>query len=101
MGFTQFINNGKTFTKVETDSTTEGIWFSLASRDIDNDGDIDFVAGNLGANSKFKASIEKPFNIYGNEFDENGSYDLVLSAFEGDKNYPVRGKECSSQQRLF
>jgi len=98
MGFTTFINNGETFTKQDIDISSEGIWFSLASGDIDNDGDIDFVAGNLGANSKFKASIEKPFNIYGNDFDDNGSYDLVLSVFEGDKNYPVRGKECSSQQ---
>jgi len=98
MGFTQFINNGETFSKKEVDVSTEGIWFSLTSGDIDNDGDIDFVAGNLGANSKFKASLEKPFNIYGNDFDENGSFDLVLSAYEGDTNYPVRGKECSSQQ---
>lgn len=98
MGFTQFINTGNAFIKNETDISTEGIWFSLASGDIDNDGDIDFVAGNLGTNSKFKASVEKPFNIYGNDFDENGSYDLVLSSYEGDKNYPVRGKECSSQQ---
>ncbi|WP_034061417.1 VCBS repeat-containing protein [Lacinutrix jangbogonensis] len=98
MGFTQFINDGEKFAKKETDLSTEGLWFSLASGDIDNDGDIDFVAGNLGANSKFKASLKKPFNIYGSDFDKNGSYDLVLSAYEGDKNYPVRGKECSSQQ---
>lgn len=98
MGFTQFINNGRTFTKQKVNISTEGLWFSLNSGDIDSDGDIDFIAGNLGTNSKFKASKEKPFNIYGNDFDDNGSYDMVLSAYEGDKNYPIRGRECSAQQ---
>lgn len=98
MGFTQFINNGKTFKKLDTNTATQGLWFSLSAGDIDNDGDIDFIAGNLGTNNKFKASIKKPFNIYGNDFDGNGSYDMVLSAYEGDKNYPIRGRECSAQQ---
>jgi len=101
MGFTTFLNKGKSFEKQEVKQETEGLWFSLLATDIDKDGDMDFIAGNLGANSKFKASNEKPFNVYGNDFDSNGSFDIVLSAYEGETNYPVRGRECTSQQMPF
>jgi hypothetical protein len=101
MGFTTFFNNGNAFEKQNVKPESEGLWFSLVATDIDKDGDIDYVAGNLGSNSKFKASLEKPFNVYGNDFDKNGSFDLVLSSYEGEINYPVRGRECSSQQMPF
>lgn len=101
MGFTTFLNTGKTFEKQKIQMESEGLWFSLISADIDNDGDMDFIAGNLGANSKFNASLSKPFNVYGNDFDENGSFDIVLSSYEGETNYPLRGRECSSQQMPF
>jgi hypothetical protein len=101
MGFTTFINKGDLFKKSIVNKEMEGLWFSLLAIDIDKDGDIDFVGGNLGANSKFKASLDKPFNIYGHDFDKNGSLDIVLSSYEGETNYPVRGKECSSQQMPF
>lgn len=101
MGLTIFINKGGFFEKLPEVSSTKGLWYSIEAGDFDNDGDVDFVAGNLGTNSKFKASEEKPFNIYGHDFDENGKVDIVLSSFEGDKHFPVRGKECSTQQMPF
>lgn len=101
MGLTRFINYGDTFVKHEVMEESEGLWFSLLAADFDKDGDMDFVGGNLGRNAKFKASMEHPFNVYGNDFDENGSFDLVLSTFQGEINYPVRGRECSSQQMPF
>ena len=101
MGFTTFINKADQFEKLEAAPSTHGMWFSLRAADLDQDGDIDFVAGNMGKNTKFKGSVAKPFNIYGHDFDENGSVDIVLSAYEGETNYPVRGKECSSQQMPF
>jgi hypothetical protein len=101
MGLTTYLNEEGSFVKKEVKEETEGLWFSLLAADIDKDGDIDFVGGNLGKNAKFKASIEKPFNVYGNDFDENGTFDLVLSSYEGDVHYPVRGRECSSQQMPF
>ena len=95
------LNKLNTSFQQEVKQETEGLWFSLIATDIDKDGDIDFIAGNLGGNSKFKASNEKPFNVYGNDFDSNGSFDIVLSAYEGETNYPVRGRECTSQQMPF
>ncbi|SMG47179.1 VCBS repeat-containing protein [Arenibacter troitsensis] len=77
---------------------TSGWWFSLDKGDFDQDGDIDFVAGNIGLNYKYKTSPEKPFDIYYNDFDNNGNYDIVLGYYNGEKHYPLRGFSCSSEQ---
>lgn len=93
-----FLNKGTSFEKMPLQQETEGLWFSLQEVDIDGDGDLDFVGGNIGKNCKFKGSLEKPFNIYGDDFDNNGTWDMMMSSYEGDKNYPVRGRDCSSEQ---
>ena len=98
MSLTTFINKKGTFRLQEADIATEGLWHSLTAADIDNDGDIDFIAGNLGINSKFNSSLEHPFQVYGNDFDNNGTLDIILSSYQDTTNYPVRGKECTSQQ---
>lgn len=79
-------------------SDTYGWWFSLASEDFDGDGDLDFVAGNLGLNYKYKAKENETFDVYFNDFDGNNKDDIVLSYYNEGKKYPVRGRECSSQQ---
>lgn len=77
---------------------TNGWWFSLASGDFDKDGDVDLIAGNLGQNYKYKAKEGETFDIYLNDFDGNSQNDIVLSYYNEGKKYPVRGRECSSQQ---
>lgn len=79
----------------------KGWWFSVTETDVNGDGLKDYIVGNLGLNSKFKASAEKPFKVFANDFDANGTLDIVLSAKQGDEYLPVRGKECSSQQMPF
>jgi len=79
-------------------SETTGWWFTIEKRDIDSDGDMDLIAGNLGKNYKHKASKEKPFHVYSKDFDDNGTYDVVLAKYDGDRQVPVRGRECTSQQ---
>ena len=78
-----------------------GWWFSVEAGDFDNDGDMDLIAGNLGMNSKYKASTDKPFQIHANDFDNSGTIDIVLSYEQDGKKYPLRGRECSSRQMPF
>ncbi len=80
---------------------TTGLWWSITASDLDNDGDDDYIIGNLGKNNKFKASKEHPFKVYANDFDNNGTNDIVLAKFYKDDYVPVRGKECSTQQMPF
>jgi hypothetical protein len=82
-------------------SDTRGIWWSITASDLDNDGDDDYVIGNLGKNNKFKASKEHPFKLYANDFDNNGTNDIVLAKFYKDDYVPLRGRECTSQQMPF
>lgn len=79
-------------------STKYGLWFGLAEMDVDNDGDMDYLAGNIGLNNKYKATDDKPFWLYANDFDANGNYDIVLANYTGDQLVPMRGRECSSEQ---
>ncbi len=76
----------------------KGWWFSLETADFDSDGDHDLVVGNLGLNYKYKATNEEPFEVYYYDFDNNGSKDVVLTYYNFGIQYPLRGRECSSQQ---
>ena len=80
---------------------SNGWWFSLHMDDFDQDGDPEIIAGNLGENHKFKASKLHPFNVYAGDFDRNSSWDIILSQYQQDHNYPIRGRECSSEQMPF
>ncbi|SDS24106.1 Repeat domain-containing protein [Formosa sp. Hel1_31_208] len=80
---------------------TRGIWWSITAEDIDKDGDDDYIVGNLGKNNKFKASEEHPFKVYANDFDNNGTNDVVLAKFYKDDYVPLRGRECTSQQMPY
>lgn len=80
-----------------TEETT-GWWWSINEGDFDNDGDMDYVLGNNGLNYKYKATKDETFDIYIHDFDENKKNDIVLSYYNDGKQYPLRGRECSSQQ---
>ena len=76
----------------------KGWWFTIKEADIDNDGDMDLLVGNLGENYKYKAKPESPFEVYYNDFDQNGKNDIVLTYYNYGIQYPLRGFSCSAQQ---
>ena len=79
-GIVAFINDHGTFTKrMLTDK--KGWWNFVLPVDLNNDGNIDLVAGNLGLNSRLKASAEQPVRLYYNDFDDNGKKEQVVTYY--------------------
>ena len=79
-------------------SDQHGWWNSIVAGDFDNDGDIDYVVGNLGLNSFYHASDRYPVRVYGKDFDNNGSYDMLTSLYLPDqkgekKEFPVMSRD--------
>jgi hypothetical protein len=86
------INNGGKFADM-TDSfglsKSHGWWNRIEKADLDGDGDDDFVIGNHGLNSRFKASEEEPVSLYVNDFDQNGTVEQILCTYNQGKSYPM------------
>jgi len=68
---------------------TEGWWQSIVSGDFDNDGDMDYIIGNWGLNTPYKASVKEPVSVCFNDFDHNGSMDPIVCYYQEGVNYPV------------
>ena len=73
-------------------SDKKGWWNFILPCDVDNDGDIDLIAGNLGLNSRLKASEKEPLHLYFNDFDGNGKKEQVLTYYVGGKEIPFANK---------
>lgn len=67
---------------------TSGWWNTIEAEDLDGDGDIDFVCGNHGLNSRFRASAQKPILCYINDFDQSGKVEQITCMYNGDSSYP-------------
>lgn len=77
---------------------SEGWWNSISGSDFDSDGDIDYILGNLGLNSKYKVTPEEPLYIYAKDFDNNGNVDPVMCYYiEGIKQISHTRDEIISQ----
>lgn len=81
-------------------------WFtSIVPGDFDKDGDMDYIAGNLGLNSFYRASDQYPVHLYAKDVDNNGSFDAVPTIFLPTSNedtvrkeYPVHTREDMVRQ---
>ena len=89
-----FENKGGSFEQLRDTGIDDalGWWSSLSSSDIDNDGDLDFIAGNFGINTFFRGNKKQPLGIIAKDFDNNGSVDPFISYYIRDslgqkKNY--------------
>jgi hypothetical protein len=104
MPITIFRNNEGNFINVTESSGLArytGWWNSLSGADFDKDGDIDYVAGNHGLNTRYKVSQEKPMRIFAGDFDKNGVVDPVCTYYVQGQNYPIYHRNQMIDQMPF
>jgi hypothetical protein len=104
-----FLENDKgTFKNVTNNTGVEnklGWWNTIAAGDFDHDGDIDYIVGNTGLNTFYKATEQYPIYITAKDFDNNGSYDAFPSVFLKDQEgvmqeFPAQGRDDIIKQMI-
>lgn len=105
MPITIFINQEGVFSK-KTLPNSSGWWNSINGGDFDNDGDIDYIAGNLGRNSVYKASKEYPMELHLGDFDRDGRIDPLMTRYSLDsdgtkRSYPFASRDLLADQMIF
>ena len=101
--------NGKKFEPqfIPALENQKGIWYSIVAGDFDNDGDDDYIVGNLGENNRFSADEKYPFSLYAIDLDMDGNIDPIMTAYWPDKDgkmaeYPLNYlDELVAQSRYF
>ena len=95
MPITIFKNSPKGFNNASLDALpakTHGWYYNLLVADLDQDGDQDLIAGNLGLNHRYQASEDGPLEIYADDFDNNGDLDPVLAYHYDNRLFPFEGR---------
>lgn len=80
-----------------------GWWTSITSGDFDNDGDMDYIAGNLGLNTLMQATNTQPVSIYAKDFNNDGFYDAIPTVYFPDeegklKEFPFNTRDDLAKQ---
>jgi len=102
MGPKFFMNkNGVLHEESLTDRPLTGLWESIVAFDIDSDGDTDYILGNWGLNTKFRAQKGQPMRMYYGDFDGNGSTETILAVAKDGKYYPLEGFADLSGQLAY
>jgi len=98
-----FLNDGKKLTLQKNTQLqkTNGWWNSIKANDFDKDGDIDFIVGNWGLNTRLKATSDEPITLYSNDFDDNGTIDPVITYFYQKQETPFASKDELVKQIPF
>ena len=100
MAPTFFRNTGGKFEKIEMPEmeSYKGWYQTIEVGDFNKDGKLDFVLGNHGLNTKFKATSDNPVRMFVNDFDQNGSIDHLFTQKEGEKHIPYTLKHDLERQ---
>ena len=79
-------------------SKLHGWWQTVAAADVDGDGDQDLILGNVGENFYLDPDSTHPVKMYLNDFDRNGTSDVIITRFVNDKDVPVFMKRELTEQ---
>jgi hypothetical protein len=79
---------------------TNGFWSTLSPVDIDGDGDVDYIAGNLGLNSELKASVDQPLKMYVADFDRDNKMDPIICSYIQGVSCPLATRDELQSQIL-
>lgn len=101
MPVTFYKNNGGRFFRINSATGIDkhvGWWNSIVAGDFNNDGKTDYVAGNLGQNSNYKATATRPMTILGKDVDGNGSFDAMIFCYMksedgSQKQFPMHTRD--------
>ncbi len=92
--------NNNTFKPVKI-GEEKGWWNVVLPIDIDQDGDLDIIAGNQGLNNRFKANFQQTVRMYYDDFDENGTKEQILTYYQKGKEIPFANKKELQKQLPF
>lgn len=74
-------------------ANSQGWWNTIFKRDLNKDGSFEFLVGNAGLNSRLKASVDKPVELFVADIDGNGSLDPVLTYYNDEERYPFISRD--------
>ena len=98
--FFKNLNGRLTKTSVGIENLT-GLWQTIIPFDIDRDGDNDYIMGNWGTNSKFKASKNAPLKLYYGDLDKNGQTETIVAIEKNGNYYPLEDFDQLSGQIII
>ena len=103
MPLTLLLNQNGKLTKASPAAFEQsaGFWSAISAGDFDSDGDLDFIAGNMGLNYHYTPTVEAPLGLYAADFDENTDTDVIITYRYDGKEYPTRDRNELFEQMNF
>ncbi|WP_225876766.1 FG-GAP-like repeat-containing protein [Flavobacterium muglaense] len=94
-----FKNTGRRLADFKSNlSDYSGFWNAVSCVDLNNDGKKDFILGNKGTNTNYKATKDKPMRLFVNDFDNNGTIEQIATRLIDDKDLPLNLKQDITKQ---